>query len=249
LAADINPGAGSSTPDDLAATDTTLYFSANDGVNGTELWTLSNPTVGGAGAPAGFSALNAGTAAQSGAAALEVQPLPSPPQGQGGNEDVSHQVGDQAFSFNVCAVNELSIQAGMPRIPGFHWAPWRIGRANVNNSQDRPWGRNEESGSEHELFSAGPQLFALNLPLSPNNSLPLVGKAGEGGSLRLLRHPNEPASSFALTSATRSPNSLGASDNLQLIWHDLEGRPFCEVTYSRPANRTFPFAKSFRGSH
>jgi hypothetical protein len=40
----------------------------------------------------------------------------------------------QPRAFDDCAVNKLSIQASLPRIPGFRWAPWRIGRANVDNS-------------------------------------------------------------------------------------------------------------------
>ena len=38
LTRDINPGAGSSTPRDFAVVDDTLFFSANDGVDGFELW-------------------------------------------------------------------------------------------------------------------------------------------------------------------------------------------------------------------
>ena len=35
---DINSGSGSSSPDDLIAVGNTLYFTANDGTNGNELW-------------------------------------------------------------------------------------------------------------------------------------------------------------------------------------------------------------------
>jgi hypothetical protein len=38
---DINPGSGSSSPYFLTAMDGILYFRANDGTNGIELWSLS----------------------------------------------------------------------------------------------------------------------------------------------------------------------------------------------------------------
>ena len=38
LIKDINPGAGNSNPENLTAVNDTLYFTANDGANGTELW-------------------------------------------------------------------------------------------------------------------------------------------------------------------------------------------------------------------
>jgi hypothetical protein len=50
-------------------------------------------------------------------------------------------------SIDVCAVKEPSMQASRPRIPAFRWAPWRIGRANVNSCPvlragvNASWGR------------------------------------------------------------------------------------------------------------
>ena len=41
LAADINPGSGSSYPSDLAAVGATIYFAADDGTVGQQPWTLS----------------------------------------------------------------------------------------------------------------------------------------------------------------------------------------------------------------
>ncbi len=38
--ADINPGPGSSIPTQLVVSGDTLYFSANDGTSGAELWAV-----------------------------------------------------------------------------------------------------------------------------------------------------------------------------------------------------------------
>jgi ELWxxDGT repeat protein len=41
LVADINPGTGGSNPGDFTIFNNALYFSANDGVNGTEIWNVA----------------------------------------------------------------------------------------------------------------------------------------------------------------------------------------------------------------
>ncbi|MDT9313919.1 ELWxxDGT repeat protein, partial [Limnospira sp. Paracas R14] len=38
LLKDINPGTGNSSPSNFTVVNDTLYFTANDGTNGTELW-------------------------------------------------------------------------------------------------------------------------------------------------------------------------------------------------------------------
>lgn len=73
LLADIRPGSSTSSPSSLAAFDGKLYFAANDGIHGSELWQYDPAAEGGAGAvslvvdivsgsgssnPGGFTGLN-----------------------------------------------------------------------------------------------------------------------------------------------------------------------------------------------
>lgn len=53
MAADINPGAGSSNPAQLGGRLTRLFSATNSGTSGLDLWTLSNPASGGAAMPQG----------------------------------------------------------------------------------------------------------------------------------------------------------------------------------------------------
>jgi ELWxxDGT repeat protein len=223
LVKDIRPGANGSNPTNLTNVKGIAFLTANDGVSGIELLksngtnaTTTNLVVdinpgGGNSSPSSITSGSSTAlvfAASHGTNWNELWTLQNPDGGGGGAAEFSSQNGGAYLDVqplpNLAQERRGNEEGGFLRERVAHGSQFATFNPQASRSNSNSWPTLQGS--------ADPKLSTLNLQLSPHNSLPLVGRAGEvGPNANELRSP-----SISQPSSNRDP-----SDG-QPIWKSFD---------------------------